>query len=147
MQKENSSPRWKLRLKNYLQALTSLQGTLDYRQGQIFEPGKMQLEMERQACIKSFEYTYELGWKTLKDYLEEAGNSDLPGSKSVIRLAVKEGIIPEMDAQIWMDMVGDRNLTTHTYDLEIAARVVGRITKDYRAAFERLANHLKENAN
>lgn len=134
-------PRWKLRFRNYLSALQSLESSLDYRQGQLFEPTKAMLEMERQARIKAFEYTFELGWKTLKDLLEEEGNTELTGSKSVIRLAAQVGFLPE--AQTWMDMVSDRNLTTHTYDLEIADRVVKRIENQYRNAFVQFALRLK----
>lgn len=136
----SGEPRWRLRLRNYSRALASLESALDYRQGQLFEPGKAQLEMERQARIKAFEYTFELGWKTLKDLLEEDGNTGLTGSKSVIRLAAQVGFLP--DAQIWMDMVADRNLTAHTYDPGIAERVLGRIAGSYREAFVRLHQYL-----
>jgi len=135
-----SIPRWKLRFRNYQKALNSLEAALDYRQGQLFEPGPAQLEMEKQARIKAFEYTFELGWKTLKDLLEEEGNQNLTGSKSTIRLAAQLGFLP--DAQIWMDMVADRNLTTHTYDLEVADRVVLRISNSYRTAFLKLLEGL-----
>ena len=142
MSESNFSPRWKLRFRNFLLALSSLEASLDYRQGDLFEPKAAQLEMERQARIKTFEYTFELAWKTLKDLLEEEGNNDLTGSKSVIRLAAQVGILT--DAHIWMDMVSDRNLTTHTYDLDLAKRVVLRITNEYRAAFISLATYLKD---
>jgi nucleotidyltransferase substrate binding protein (TIGR01987 family) len=139
---EFALPRWRLRFRNYLNALHSLESSLDYRQVQLFEPSKAQLEMELQARIKAFEYTYELGWKTLKDLLEEEGNTDVTGSKSVIRLAAQVGILP--DSQIWLDMVADRNLTTHTFDQGIAERVVNRIANQYRKAFLALANRLNQ---
>ena len=90
-------------------------------------------DLEQQGLIQSFEYTHELAWKTLKDFLEHRGTEALYGSKDVTRLAFKLGLIE--DGDIWMDMIRDRNLTSHTYNEETAREIVEAILNLYCAAF------------
>lgn len=90
-------------------------------------------DLEQQGLIQGFEYTHELAWKTLKDFLEHRGTEALYGSKDVTRQAFRLGLIE--DGDIWMDMIRDRNLTSHTYNEETAMEIVDAILKRYCAAF------------
>lgn len=90
-------------------------------------------ELEEQGLIQAFEYTYELAWNTIKDYLEAQGESELHGSRDTLRLAFQRGIIE--DGETWMDMIRSRTLTSHTYNEEVAQQIVNAIVKKYYAQF------------
>ncbi len=91
---------------------------------------------------QGFEYTHELAWKTLKNFLETQGTANLYGSRDTTRVAFRNGLIE--NGEIWMDMVDKRNLTSHTYDEETAAQVVTTIRNAYFAEFERLLARLQQ---
>ena len=78
-------------------------------------------ELEKQGLIQSFEYTYELAWNTLKDYLEYQGEVNLHGSRDVIRLAFQRGLITQ--GEIWMDMIKSRALSSQTYNEEVVEKI------------------------
>jgi nucleotidyltransferase substrate binding protein (TIGR01987 family) len=83
--------RWQQRFDNYCRALKQLT--------KFMEKGELN-ELEEQGLIKSFEYTFELGWKVLKDLLEHQGLADLIGSRDAIREAFKQGLLgDETNAQ------------------------------------------------
>ena len=86
-------------------------------------------KLEEQGMIQAFEYTHELAWKTMKDFLEDKGNDSLYGSKDVTRAAFKLGLIENGD--IWMDMIKSRNQTSHTYNEENAVEIVNDIINNY----------------
>ena len=90
-------------------------------------------ELEKQGLIQAFEYTYELGWNTLKDYLEAQGETNLLGSRDVIRLAFKRGLIEE--GETWMDMLKSRTLTSHTYNEALAETIAADIVNRYFSEF------------
>jgi nucleotidyltransferase substrate binding protein (TIGR01987 family) len=119
--------RWKQRFTNYKKALAMLQLGLG-----ISKPS----ETEKQGIIKSFEFTYELGWNLLKDYLEFQGEVDLAGARDCVRISFKRGLLS--DGHSWMDMIQKRNLTSHTYNTKIAEDVLGKIRNDYIIQFESL---------
>lgn len=105
-------------------------------------------DLEAQGLIQGFEYTHELAWKTLKNFLEAQGILNLYGSRDTTREAFKNRLIE--NGEVWMDMVDKRNLTSHTYDEETAAQVVTAICATYFAEFERLLvrlHQLKEEGN
>lgn len=99
-------------------------------------------DLESQGLIQGFEYTHELAWKTLKDFLEAQGMLNLYGSRDTTRAAFRNGLIES--GEVWMDMVDKRNLTSHTYDEETAAQVVAAICNVYFAEFERLLARLRQ---
>ena len=43
-----------------------------------------------------------------------------------------------MDETVWLDMLRDRNLSTHIYDCEEVRRLAGRVIDRYIPAFERM---------
>lgn len=120
--------RWKQRFNNYLRAFQTLARAVEL--ARIRELS----ELEQQGLIQSFEFTHELAWNVLKDYLENKGITGLIGSKDVTRVAFKNGLIEQ--GEDWMKMIEDRNLTSHTYDPAIAQSVVDDILKRFYPAFD-----------
>ncbi len=85
--------------------------------------------LEEQGLIQAFEYTHEMAWNTLKDFLEERGVKGIYGSKDATREAFKSGLIEHGEA--WMDMIKSRNLTSHTYNEEIATEIASATIHSY----------------
>lgn len=81
----------------------------------------------RDAVIQRFEFWFELVWKTLKLYLERQGH-ECGGPRQTLKRAFTEGLIstPE-EGDVWLQMLEDRNLTTHAYDQELAIRIYQHI--------------------
>jgi nucleotidyltransferase substrate binding protein (TIGR01987 family) len=119
--------RWKQRFSNFQKALKQLSEFVEIPQLSKFE---------KQGLIKSFEYTYELGWNTIKDYLQYQGNPDISGSRDTIREGFKMNLITDGDA--WMDMLQSRNRTSHTYDEETAEEITLLIINVYYNLFTNL---------
>ncbi|MCI5147968.1 MAG: nucleotidyltransferase [Candidatus Electrothrix sp. MAN1_4] len=127
----NEDIRWKQRFSNYQKALRQLQKFID--KGELSE-------LEEQGLIKSFEYTYELAWNTLKDFLEFQGHSDIFGSRDAIRKAFQLGIIE--DGEVWMDMIKSRNRTSHTYNEDTAREISRTVISVYYNAFRKMNDRL-----
>ena len=123
--------RWKQRLQNYTKALKTLTEAVNLNQQRPLS------QLEKQGLIQGFEFTHELGWKMLKDYLENKGISGLIGSKDATRMAFQNGLIT--DGQAWMDMIKSRNLTSHTYNQEIAETIERDTLTRFYPAFMALA--------
>ena len=85
-------------------------------------------DLERAGVIKIYEFTFELAWKTVKDYLEE---NDV--EVKFPRDTIKEGFLYEIiaDGEIWLDMLQKRNLMSHTYSKENAELAYHLIVNDY----------------
>jgi nucleotidyltransferase substrate binding protein (TIGR01987 family) len=99
-------------------------------------------KLEEQGLIQAFEFTHELAWNTLKDFLEERGVQNLYGSRDTTREAFKTDLIKNGEA--WMDMIQSRNLTSHTYDEATAAKIVSAIRATYFTEFEALRSQLEK---
>lgn len=127
----DSDIRWQQRFKNYQKALAQLRK---------FIQKKELSELEEQGLIKAFEYTYELAWTTLKDFLEYQGYADIYGSRDTIRKSFELNLI--QDGQAWMDMLESRNKTSHTYNEETANEICQAVQERYFQLFERLHDTL-----
>ena len=124
---DNQDIRWQQRFSNYLKALRQLGAAVELRRQRPLT------DLEKQGLIQSFEYTYELGWNTLKDYLVYQGIADIVGARDAIRQAFRRELIT--DGEGWMDMLADRNLTSHTYNEDTAEEVEQRICDRYHGLF------------
>jgi nucleotidyltransferase substrate binding protein (TIGR01987 family) len=93
------------------------------------------------ALIQRYEFTHELAWKLMKDYLEFMGISGIIGSRDAIRYALQNGIIED---DRWMDTIVDRNITSHNYNQEIAIEVAGRIISVYHSLFNEFLRVMTE---
>jgi nucleotidyltransferase substrate binding protein (TIGR01987 family) len=122
--------RWKQRFDNFLRAYTSLRKAVELSRERSLT------ELEQQGLIQGFEFTHELAWNVLKDYLEAKGISGLIGSRDATRHGFRNGLIEDGDT--WMEMIKARNLTSHAYDPEIAHRIAVDILSRYHPAFERM---------
>lgn len=130
---ENKDIRWKQRFQNFKKAFYQLEKAVN-------TPDLN--ELERQGLIKAFEFTYELAWTTLKDFLIEKGYTDLIGSKDTLRQAFQVGLIS--DGDIWMEMVKSRNLTAHTYNQDTAESIEEDVINQYYSLFKQLITKLEE---
>jgi nucleotidyltransferase substrate binding protein (TIGR01987 family) len=96
----------------------------------------------KSLLIQGFEYTHELSWNVLRDFFRDQGFQNLHGSKDAVRKAFSEGLIT--DGQVWMDMILDRNRTSHTYNHEVAEKITHNICKVYCDQFLKLEAALQE---
>ena len=90
---------------------------------------KIGLESIRDGVIQRFEFCTELAWKTIREYLLDMGYTEINSPKAVMKTAFADGLLENERA--WLDMVNDRNLTSHVYDEEQAARIYARIRDVY----------------
>lgn len=128
---EKKDIRWKQRYGNYKDALSFLRESA---------AKKHFSELEKAGIIQTFEFTFELAWKTIKDYLNEKGvNAIYP--KDVIGEAFQSGLIKQ--GEVWMDMLDSRNLMSHTYQTKDADFVFNEIISNYVSELDELGNTLK----
>ena len=126
--------RWIERFAHFSQALSQLKDAVE-----LTHQRKLS-KLEEQGLIQAFEYTHELAWNTLKDFLEERGAHNLYGSKDTTREAFKRGLIDNGEA--WMDMIRSRNLTSHTYNEGTAAQIASAILETYFPEFAAFQDQL-----
>src|ERR1017187_2430079 len=87
-------------------------------------------ELEEQGLIQAFEFTHELAWNTLKDFLEARGTVvKIYGSRDATREAFGAELI--VNGEAWMKMIEHRNQTSHTYNEKIADAIVEAILTHY----------------
>lgn len=129
---ENKDIRWEQRFSNFRKALSQLKKFVD--------KGELSM-LEEQGLIQCFEYTYELGWNTLKDFMEYKGQTEIYGSRDVISRAFQLGLIE--NGERWMDMYKSRTKTSHTYNEKTAKEVVEAILSGYFDLFKVLENKLE----
>lgn len=122
--------RWQQRFSNYGKALQNLGEAV------ALAAERPLSNLEQQGLIQAFEFTHELGWNVLKDFLEFKGISGLIGSRDASRSAFKNALIS--DGEAWMDMIKARNQTSHTYNLDVANEVAQAILSRFYPAFEAL---------
>ena len=101
----------------------------------------------RDATIQRFEYTFEVAWKLLKEYLYYQEGIVCNSPKSCFREAFSVGLLNEEETVLFIQMTDDRNLTSHTYDEEIAENLYKKVKNYYtllKSLIERISNNLKE---
>jgi nucleotidyltransferase substrate binding protein (TIGR01987 family) len=128
--------RWKQRFHNYTKAFQALTEAVELSQHRSLTA------LEQQGLIQSFEFTHELAWKMLKDYLEYQGISNVVGSRDASRFAFQNALTN--DGEVWMQMIVARNQTSHTYNIKIAQAVVDSILSQFYPAFNQLAIKFSE---
>jgi len=126
--------RWRQRFDNLQAAYQQLQNAVAENKKQ---PSNQLLQM---ALIKAFEMTFELSWKTMQDYLKFQG-LDTKTPRETIKQAFHSQIIT--DGQLWIDMLDDRNLMTHTYNKERALQAIEKITHRYIEGIEQIHHYLR----
>jgi nucleotidyltransferase substrate binding protein (TIGR01987 family) len=115
--------RWKQRFQNYQKALGTMKNAVELAASRELS------DLEKQGVIQGFEFTFELAWNVMKDFLEEQGITDIIGSKNAVRHAFNKGLIE--DGQVWMKMIEDRDLASHVYDDKTAENLFTKIVNTY----------------
>jgi nucleotidyltransferase substrate binding protein, HI0074 family len=131
--------RWEQRFSNYMKALGKYNEAVELLKdsGKDTDVASPITEILKEGMIQRFEYTHELAWKTMKDYIAYQGNPDIKGSRDATREAFKINLIN--NGEVWMDMIGSRNQTSHTYDDDTAAAIYDKIISEYYTAFNDFA--------
>lgn len=97
----------------------------------------------RDGLIQRFEFTVELAWKSLKEYLEDQGSVlAVAAPRAVLKDAYAAGVI--MDAAIWDEIIRSRNVTSHVYDEQTAIEVAGRVCNTYLPILQKLDNFYRQ---
>lgn len=94
------------------------------------------------AMIQRFEFCVELSWKLLKDYLSSENVGDFNSPRSVMKESYKMGLITE--GELWLDMLEDRNLTSHTYDEIVANTIRDNILNTHYTLLKKLKENMEE---
>ncbi|MBU3822507.1 nucleotidyltransferase substrate binding protein [Flavobacteriaceae bacterium XHP0103] len=141
--------RWEQRFSNYVKAFDKLDQAVtkiknDY---QVDEDGNIDDDeflddIIKEGLIQRFEYTHELAWKVMKDFLEDVGDVKMYGSKDATREAFAADLITNGDT--WMDMILSRNKTSHTYNEETADEIFTKIINNYQPAFQAFLKVMEE---
>ena len=119
--------RWKQRFQNFDKAFVKLKEAVDKKELN---------ELERNGLVQRFEFTLDLSWKVLKDYLEEKGFVFKPSPKDTIRLAAESGFIDY--AQALIDGLEIRNELSHDYSGEKFEQMEGELREQVYPAIEKL---------
>ena len=91
----------------------------------------------RDGLIQRFEFTVELAWKSLKEYLEDQGTVlSITSPRAVLKDAYAAGVI--MDADVWDEIIRSRNVTSHVYDEQTAIEVADRVCNTYLPVLKKL---------
>lgn len=130
--------RWQQRLSNFRKALLQLDEAIELMSWRSLS------KLERQGVLHGFECSYELGWNTLKDFLVWQGIEGIVGSRDTIREAFSAGLIA--DGQGWMQMLIDRNRTSHTYNEETAEAILLNIRQQHHPLLKALEHTLSSRA-
>lgn len=134
--------RWKQRLENYKKALDKLSEAVEFVSDESNLSGTAITNISKAGLIQCYEFTMELAWNVMKDYLTEDGVKNLSGSKDAIRNSFSYGLIE--DGQLWIDMLGDRNLVSHTYNEGVANNLANDIIHKYYSLFVKFGKKMEE---
>lgn len=116
--------RWLQRFDNYKRAQAQLDDAVKLMRSRELSA------LEKQGVIQAFEFTWELAWNLLKDYLNWQDESEITGARDAIRESYKRGLIDNGD--IWMFMLQDCNRTSHTYNESTMNDILTGIDKHYQ---------------
>lgn len=122
--------RWRRRFANFGRAHALLSEALEHGPAMLSP-------LEKEGVVQRFEYTLELAWKTIKDYLEAEGAVISPVTPRVVLKAAFEARILA-DGLVWIQMLDHRNLLSHTYDLTVLSEAVDAIANRYLPAIGEL---------
>jgi nucleotidyltransferase substrate binding protein (TIGR01987 family) len=126
--------RWLQRFENLEKALERLNEAI------AAESKEPKNHLYQIAVIGSYQFTYELCWKTLKDFLKYNGvDASLP--REVIKQAFHHNLIS--DGMLWIEMLEERNIMAHVYQDAAASKALDNIKKRYIVAILELYNFLK----
>ncbi len=129
--------RWQQRLENFGKALAQLD--IACKQDEYSD-------LERAGLVQTFEFTFELSWKVLKDLLFYEG-FEVKSPRAAIRQGFEVEYLSEEDAEVLLDALEKRNLLSHTYEEQTANEAKRLIKQDYFPALARLFQTLEAKRN
>lgn len=124
--------RWKQRFQNFERAFIFLSKSCKLEKYD---------ELQSAGLVQSFQFTFELAWKTLKDYLQEQG-IDVQFPREIIKQAFAAQLIE--NGTLWIEMLDKRNELTHTYNQEQATRAIQIIRNTYFPQVEQVYQMMKK---
>lgn len=123
-------------LYNFTNAFNRFSSAVDSRK-QLEEQGFGDMFLD--LVVKRFEFTFEMSWKAMKRYLEYQG-FEAKSPRGTIKEAFSQGLLD--NESIWLDMIEQRNITTHVYDEYQIEDILGKLD-EYKLAFSQLLDKLK----
>ena len=137
MNKTDNIPRWRYRYDNYQKAFTLLEEAIQTAQKRPLS------SLEQEGMIQRFEYTWELAWKLLKDYLQFEGiELERTTPNIVIRTAFESKLIK--DGELWMQALRARNEMAHEYDTSKFEKITEEIQEIYFQLLKKLHTNFQQ---
>ena len=133
---KNPDIRWRQRLESFRKAFGHLSKAAALAKERELS------DLEQQGLIQAFEFTHELAWNVIKDFLESRGTKELYGSKDATREGFGKGLIE--DGEAWMAMIQSRNRTSHAYNEQTADEIAEAILSSYVQEFEQFLKKFTE---
>ena len=132
----NQDIRWRQRFENFDRAFGLLREALANGQENLSP-------LEQEGATQRLEYTLELAWKCMKDYLEDSGVTISPATP---RQVIKEAFVAKIitDGQTWIDMLNHRNLLSHTYDFAVFEEAIRATADRYLPTLQSLHQFLSK---
>jgi len=127
--------RWRQRYDNFERALQVLERGVELARQRPLS------ELEQQGLIQGFEFSHELAWNLLKDYLKYQGIEGIIGSRDATRLAFQNDLIS--DGEGWMAMIKARNQSSHTYNLDQAQAIARDVIERFAPLFAALRERFR----
>ncbi len=138
---DEQNVRWEQRFSNFQKAFAKLTEAVNLIQDRYYVEGEFDEstmsdsdDIIIEGLIQRFEYTHELAWNVMKDFIIERGNVKIYGSRDATREAFQLDLIRE--GEVWMEMIESRNKTLHTYNEEVANEIFLDILNSYFFAFK-----------
>ena len=125
--------RWQQRFQHYQKALLQLGKAVELSQQRALS------DIEQQGLIKAFEFTHELAWNVMKDYFD---TTSIMGSRDATREAFLRSLVT--DGEGWMEMIKSRNMTSHTYNQDIADEISEKVTTQYAGLLQAFAARMQD---
>lgn len=101
-------------------------------------------EIIRDSVIQRFEFTYELSHKTLREFMNYMGiSTENTFPRSIFKKAYANHIID--DDKLWINLMEDRNRTSHVYSEDMSNNIADRIKNEYVFAIGKMINKIEEN--
>lgn len=117
---EERQIRWKLRYSSFCNVLNTLEEVI---------PNYAQMSnLEKDGLVQRFEYTFDLSWKVMQDYLQEVGYADIKGPRPVIKQMIQDGVV---NAFVWEELLLARNELSHIYNEEKSRTYLDQIAFDF----------------
>ncbi|PCI26483.1 MAG: nucleotidyltransferase [SAR324 cluster bacterium] len=124
--------RWQQCFSNYRKALSTLNDAVDLSQQRPLS------SLETLGVVHVFEYTHELAWNCLKNFLQHQGQQDIDDSRNATRKAFEVELIE--NGEQWMGMIANRNRSSRAYNQETAEAIVKAVIEQYQPLFMQLQN-------